>query len=283
MIKLICCSSKNYYHNKNVFIVGGSSGIGLCIAQQLMKKGAHVHIFARRQTTLDQALVSIDQFRLNAQQHLGASSLDVTDEASIQNAFSIAINKMSSVEIIINCAGAAKPDYYQNIDAQEFNTTITRNLIGVRNVSVCAIPHLKDNGGQLVNTSSIAGFIGIFGYTDYCASKFAIVGFCEALQMEVKKHHIHISVLCPPDTQTPGFEQEELQKPWETRAISAGTKLRTADYVANLFLKKLTRKKPLICCGWDSQATLLLKRFCPALLLYLMEKNIQKASVNHKD
>src|SRR5438477_366286 len=80
--------------------------------------------------------------------------------------------------------------------------------------------------------ASLAGLIGVFGYTDYCASKFAIVGFSEALRSELKPHGIMVSVLCPPDVDTPGFAVENTTKPPETVAISEGAKPMTPDEVA---------------------------------------------------
>ena len=68
----------------------------------------------------------------------------------------------------------------------------------------------------------MAGFVGVFGYTDYCASKFAVVGLSEALRQELRPCGITVSVLCPPDTDTPGLANEDLTKPAETKAVSAG-------------------------------------------------------------
>jgi len=64
-------------------------------------------------------------------------------------------------------------------------------------------------GGYIVNTASLAGLIGVFGYTDYCASKFAIVGFSEALRSELKPHRIMVSVLCPPGRRHAGLRGRE--------------------------------------------------------------------------
>ena len=94
------------------------------------------------------------------------------------------------------------------------------NLYGARNAIAALLPHMRNQGGHIVNVSSIAGLIGVFGYTDYCASKFGLIGFSEALRSELDSQGIMVSVLCPPDTDTPGLAEENLTKPPETLAVS---------------------------------------------------------------
>ena len=74
--------------------------------------------------------------------------------------------------------------------------------------------------------------MGLFGYTAYAASKFAIRGFAEALEMELKPYNITVTVSFPPDTDTPGFKEEEKGKPKETKLISAAAGLFKPDVVA---------------------------------------------------
>ena len=131
-------------------------------------------------------------------------------------------------------------------------------------------------GGYIVNTSSMAGLIGVFGYTDYCASKFALVGFSEALRSELKPHGITVSVLCPPDTDTPGFATENQTKPEETRAISATAKVVSPDAVADELLRGMARERFLIIPGFDSRLGVLAKRFVPGVVQRVMDRTVAK-------
>jgi short-subunit dehydrogenase len=150
-------------------------------------------------------------------------------------------------------------------------------VLGVRNVSAAILPYMKQEGGHIINTSSMAGFIGVFGYTDYCASKFAIVGFSEALQQEVRRHKICISVLYPPDTLTPGFDVEEQTKPKETRAISGNAKLLTPEQVASALVKQIPRQKFHILPTLDGKVSHILKRWAPGLVSWVMERSIRNS------
>src|SRR6185503_5941588 len=106
--------------------------------------------------------------------------------------------------------------------------TMAVNLAGCWHMIQALLPHMKARGGYIVNTASLAGLIGVSGYSDYCASKFALVGYSEALRAELKLVGIEVSVLCPPDTDTPGFATENRTKPEETKAISASARLMSA-------------------------------------------------------
>jgi short-subunit dehydrogenase len=116
----------------------------------------------------------------------------------------------------------------------------------------------------------------VFGYTDYCASKFAIVGFSEALRSELKPHGITVSVLCPPDTDTPGFETENLTKPEETRAISSTAKVLSPAAVADHLLRGMARAEFLIIPGFDSRLGVLAKRFVPGVVRWVMDRTVAK-------
>ena len=109
---------------------------------------------------------------------------------------------------MINSAGIQYPDYFERIPFDVFDQTVRTNLYGIWNVLAALVPAMKGSGGHIVNVSSIAGFMGVFGYTAYSATKFGVIGFSEALRSEMRPHGIRVSVLCPPDTDTPGLAQE---------------------------------------------------------------------------
>jgi len=150
------------------------------------------------------------------------------------------------------------------------------NFYGIWNTISLLSPHMKAAGGYIVNTSSIAGLIGVFGYTDYSASKFAIIGFSEALRSELRPHGIGVSVLCPPDTDTPGFAVENTTKPDETKAISEGARLMSSDAVAQAFFRGVAKGRFIIIPGASGRLTVLLKRWFPSLVNRIMDDTVQK-------
>ena len=138
------------------------------------------------------------------------------------------------------------------------------------------VPHMKQRGGYILNTSSVAGFIGVFGYTDYCMTKFGIIGFSDALRQELAQYNISVSVLCPPDTDTPGLKAENMTKPAETKAITGNAKLLQPEFVAEVVLRGIQKKQKMIIPGFDGKMSLILKRFFPGLIDWVMNLSIKK-------
>ena len=92
-------------------------------------------------------------------------------------------------------------------------------------------------GGRVVFVSSQAGQVGIYGFSAYSPSKFALVGLAQVLRMELQAHGILVSVAYPPDTKTPGFEDENRYKPVETRLISETSGLFEPEQVCRLLFE----------------------------------------------
>ena len=112
--------------------------------------------------------------------------------------------------------------------------------------------------------------------TDYAASKFAVVGFSEALRSEMKGFGIRVAVLCPPDTDTPGFAVENRTKPEETRVLSAAAKLMQPDEVARALLAGIRKRKFMIHVNREGKAIEVLKRLFPWLVMGFMDRDIRK-------
>ncbi len=134
---------------------------------------------------------------------------------------------------------------------------------------------MKERGGYIVNVSSICGSIGVFGYADYSAAKFGVIGFSEALRSEVKPHGINVSVLCPPDTDTPGYAEENKTKPPETVAVSGTAGCMKPEQVAGALLKGMGSGQFIIIPGADGQFSVIMKRLFPWLVEMVMDSQIR--------
>lgn len=268
------------FKNKVVYITGGSSGIGLAIAKAVAGMEAHVVIFARREEQLRQALRNIGRSRKSSVQRLEAYSMDVTDPAAVAQTISECVNAIGRPDILINAAGRAVPGYLKDISYKQFDETIKVNLHGVWITTAAILPYMKGDGGWIVNVSSIAGFIGLIGYTDYAASKFAVIGFSEALRNELKPSGIGVSVLCPPDTDTPGLAAEDKTKPHETRAVAGSAKLMQPENVARALIKGLRKGQFMIIPGLDGKLIWWVKRIAPSLVYAVLDWIVARSRTN---
>ena len=264
------------FKGKKAYIIGGSSGIGLSVSTLLASEGTDVFIFARNAARLDDALRKIKKMRIEENQRVYSAMLDATDMSQVNKTMGRAIAEFGAPDLLINCAGRALPDYFENISPEQSEETIKINFFATWNVIKALVPAMKKKGGHIVNISSMGGYLGIFGYTDYCASKFAIMGFSEALRSELVPYNIRVSVVCPPDTDTPGFQNENESKPEETRLISGNIKPKNPEFVAQKLLKGARKNQFIILPGFDVKLSYLIKRIFPSLMDYIINKSLLK-------
>ena len=264
------------FNGKIVYVVGGSSGIGFSIARMLASEGSHVMIFARDRDRLEHASEQIASCRTSKPQRFSFMQMDVSSKEEVEAVMSEAVSQFGVPEVLVNSAGVARPLRFENITYEQFDQTMKINLYGTRNTISALLPHMKKLGGYIVNISSMSGLIGIFGYTDYSASKFALIGFSEALRSELGPYGITVSVLCPPDTDTPGLQEENKTKPEETRAIAAKAKLMHPDEVARALIKGMKKHRFLIIPNFEARMIFMGKRLFPSIVEFLMNRDIRK-------
>lgn len=264
------------FAGKVIFIAGGSSGIGLASACAFAQEGAHVVVFARNKKRLEEAVRTIERFKKLSSQKVAVYQCDVSDYGQVQKSFTRAVKEYGVCDVLINCAGRAYPAKFEDISFAQFEETIKINFFGIWNTCALMVPHMKQKGGVIVNTSSLAGLVGVYGYSDYAASKFAIIGFSEVLRSELKQYNINVSALCPPDTDTPGFEIENKTKPKETKEISKSAKIVSAEQVARALVKGIKKNEFLIFANLESRITYCAKRFFPSIVERVMDRAIRK-------
>jgi 3-dehydrosphinganine reductase len=162
-----------------------------------------------------------------------------------------AINTLGPVSILVNCAGTSVPATFEDAKPEDFKRLMDINYLGSVYVTKACVPSMKKKGGHIVFTSSQAGLLGVYGFSAYAASKFALRGLAETLAMELKPFNIFVTLSCPPDTDTPGFAEEEKLKPAITREISQTAGLVPADVVANGLVNDMLNGKFMSSVGFE--------------------------------
>ena len=236
-------------NNKLVFITGGSSGIGLETARLFSSLGSHVAVFARSRERLEQARHDIEKRRRSPSQKISAMSIDVADHADVQEKMPEAVKEFGIPDIVIANAGVGYADRFVNIPYEEFDALMKTNVYGVRNTIAALLPFMKGRGGHIVIVSSAAGLMGMFGYTAYGTSKFALVGFAECLRSELKPLGIPVTLVCPAEVDTPFVPMEAERLPPEARALKSFCGLIQPDRVARAIVKGVSKRKFLVIPG----------------------------------
>ena len=236
-------------NNKLVFITGGSSGIGLETARLFSSLGSHVAVFARSRERLEQARHDIEKRRRSPSQKISAMSIDVADHADVQEKMPEAVKEFGIPDIVIANAGVGYADRFVDIPYEEFDALMKTNVYGARNTIAALLPFMKGRGGHIVIVSSAAGLMGMFGYTAYGTSKFALVGFAECLRSELKPLGIWVTLVCPAEVDTPFVPMEAERLPPEARILKSFCGLIQPDRVARAIVKGVSKRKFLVIPG----------------------------------
>lgn len=259
-------------------VTGGSSGIGLAIAGELAARGAHVHIAARRAQMLDEACTEIARRRHAAAPPPVGHVCDVASEHSVAQMFAELRAQNSEPGIIVNSAGVSLPGYFESIPVEEFTRVMQINFMGTLHVLKQAVPLMvARRGGHILNVGSVASLMGVFGMTPYCASKFAVRGLSDSLRSELKPHGIVVSLLCPPDTDTPMLAAEAALKPPETTALSKTAGVISATVVATAAMRGMERGQALIVPGLEGRFTALAHRLLPGMVERISDRIVRAA------
>lgn len=234
--------------NRHVFITGGSSGIGLALAHRAAAEGARVSILARSQAKLAEAKQAI---RLATGIDVATFSADVRDFDAVRRA----AEEAGPVDVLVVNQGVFVPGELAKQELEEVRFMIDVNLIGSFNMIKAFLPAMKARTDRrpasIALMSSQAGQVGIYGYTAYSASKFGLRGLAEALQQEIIADDIHVSLVFPPDTDTPGLVEENKKRPPLTSIIAASSGAMKADEVAEKTLNGIKSGSFIVPCNFE--------------------------------
>jgi len=219
-------SKKQDLKGKHVIITGGSSGIGMEVAIEVAKRGAVISLLARNPQKLSEAAEQIKSRVQGPRAKIVEISVDLSSGyENVERAVHECVSKCGPVYMLVNCAGFSVCRRLENLSTEDEQRMMNLNYFGSVWATRAVLPSMKSQNGQnaggiLVYVGSQASLLGLYGMTGYCGSKFAIRGFAEAIAMEVAPFNIKVTVNCPPDTETPGLEAENVGKPEETALIS---------------------------------------------------------------
>lgn len=190
------------------FITGASKGFGLILAKQLLAKGDLVAATSRNKSELEKVISA------QSAQFLPLE-VTLTDEQSVKTAIDATIAAFGKIDNIINNAGYGLLGAVEELSDAETRRNFDVNVFGSLNVIRQALPHLRaQQSGHIFNISSIGGYLGDFpGFGIYCATKFAVIGFTEALAVELKDFGIKVTAVLPGYFRTNFLQSDSLVTP----------------------------------------------------------------------
>lgn len=185
--------------NKTVLITGGSKGIGYGIADALINEGASVAITSRKLSAAKEAAASLGK---SGRGEVLALEADVRDAKAQQQAVDAVVKKWGALDILVANAGLGHFGNIETLTAEQWHETIDTNLTGVFHSVKASIPELKKSKGYIITIASLAGTNFFAGGSAYNASKFGLVGFTQAVMLDLRGYGIKVSTIMPGSVST---------------------------------------------------------------------------------
>ncbi len=196
-----------------VLVTGAARGLGLGMATEFARRGARLVLWDIDGAALDEAaaLLRTDGFRVSTH------AVDLTDRHAVNAEAARVLAEVGSVDVLVNNAGVVAGKPLLDLTAAEIERTFGVNTLALFWTTRAFLPKMVERGtGHIVTIASAGGLAGIPRLVDYCASKFAAVGFDEALRTELASlgHPIGTTVVCPVYVDTGMFEGARTRVPW---------------------------------------------------------------------
>ena len=264
------------FNGQNVLITGGSSGIGLEIARLFGQLGANLFLVARTPARLVQAKETLTQ-ALGPAGQVNTFEADVSDHRQIEAVIHQVGTEHGGLHTLINNAGMFLPGLVEDNSIDNLKHIMQVNYFGAVYATKAAWPYLKAaNRGHLGFVSSVAGYAGAIGYGAYAPTKFALAGLAECLRMEAADYGIGVTIVFPPDTDTPQLHYENKHALPEAMALKANAKVMTAAAVAQKFVDGIVNNRFEVLCNFESWYIRWVKATWPALYYKIVDNIVAK-------
>jgi len=187
------------------FITGASKGFGMELTKAALDAGDTVVATARNPKTIDDAFGKHDR--------LLTLKLDITSEQQAEDAVNAALKQFGHIDVLVNNAGRGLVGAVEEVTAQEVRAAFAVNVEGTLNVTRAALPSMRARkSGHILNLSSVGGFVSWPGWGIYCATKFMVEGFSEAMQVELKPLGIKLTIVEPGPFRTDFLDASSLER-----------------------------------------------------------------------
>jgi dehydrogenase/reductase SDR family protein 7B len=228
------------FNNKVVIITGSSQGIGKVTAIELLKRGASVMLNGRDAERLKLAEIELKVISSN----VSSFCADISDSIAAASLIEETLKVFDKIDILINNAGISMRGAIADLKPSVYKSVFDINVLGVMNVTIPALPHIRKSNGSIVFISSIAGIRGLPGYSAYSSSKMALRAIVESLRIEEAKSNVHIGLMLVGFTAIE-FEKKTLAPDGSMISIKdrARFKPQSMEKVALEILKNIKKRK----------------------------------------
>src|SRR5438067_8347365 len=184
----------SFFKDKVALITGGSRGLGLELARQICARGAKVALIARDAEELARAKADLDRVATDVL----TTQCDLLETAQIQSAVQQTLQRFGKIDILINNAGIIEIGPIEHMQLKDFDRAMRLHFWAPFILQLLIVPQMRaKGGGRIVNISSIGGRIAVPHMASYCASKFALAGFSDAIRAELARDKVYVTTVTP--------------------------------------------------------------------------------------
>lgn len=247
------------FRGKTAFITGASSGIGAAVARELARQGAMVALVARRADRLESVKAAIEAEGGTA----AALVADVRDRASLDAAVAKTAGTFGGVDVALANAGFYVDGVINALSPDDYRRQLDTNVFGVIDTVYAVLPHLEASQGRLGVIGSVMGCMAMPAASAYCASKFAVVGFTEAIYYDLAVKNVSVTLV------NPGLVASEIrsvnnQGMYTAKPDPASPRfVLPAEKAARQIVNALYRRKPELVLTKAGRLALFLNRHFP--------------------
>ena len=242
-------------------ITGATSGIGRETAREFVKTGAKVVVAGRRKDRLAELASEIEA----AGGQVLAVPTDIAEQAQVEALIEKAVERFGRLDVLVNNAGVAIASRFEEMPLDDFRRLMDVNFWGAVYACRASVPQMRKQrgGGVILNVSSIFGKRGMPFETAYCASKFALAGFSEALRAELMSEGIDVCTIYPGAVKTEIFDAAANNTGLEVPGFVPRF---PASQMAKLIVQTARFPQPEVVAAFDAQAINIANTFAPALV-----------------
>jgi short-subunit dehydrogenase len=258
----------SYLKDKVVLITGGSKGLGVVLAEQLISEKCKIAICARDEQELHNAQLHLQE--KGAEVFTQVCDVGVREE--VDELIGKVINHYGELDIIINNAGIMMVGPMETFEPEDYQKAMDVMYWGIANTTLSALPYMKERkSGHIVNITSVGGKVSVPHLLPYDASKFAAVGFSEGSAAELRKDHIYVTTIVPWLMRTGSYVnalfQKGNRKEFKLFSFMSSTPLLTisADRAAAQIIQAIKEKKPYKVVGTQAKLAIEAQHFFPNL------------------
>jgi 3-dehydrosphinganine reductase len=267
---------KTRFFQQNIVITGGSSGIGLFTAIEFARLDARIFLLARSEAKLVEAARRIRQ-QTQGDVSVNVFPCDVGSRPDVEKIIHKIGREHGGIHTLINNAGMVVSDLFERLTSEELEQVMRVNYWGAVYALKAAWPYLqKARQGHIGFVASVAGYLGLIGYSAYAPSKFAMTGLAECLRREAADCGIGTTIVFPPDTDTPMLQYEREHTIPESRALSRHARVMRPEEVARQFVHGIQRGKFEVICNRESRMARVVRVLFPRIYFHIVDDIVAK-------